>query len=210
MKGRPAEDYSQYIGRRFGRLVVCSVSHKNKYSIVFMQTKCDCGQDFKTSLSGLKKGRTFSCGCKSREDKVNRLYKHGKTGTRLHNNWLSMKDRCNNPKNNRFESYGGKGISVCKEWADSFESFEKWALSAGFEESKSIDRIDNDKGYSPENCRWADIYTQANNKSINRYIEHNCIRMSVSQWARERGINQTTLSRRILSGWPIERALELT
>ena len=133
-------------------------------------------------------------------------YKHGLRRHPLYGIWNAMNQRCNNPNVGAYPHYGGRGIKVCEEWG-SFEAFYKWSVANGWAEGLSIDRIDNDGNYCPENCRWTDIYTQANNTSSNRFITYNGKTQTEAQWAKELGMNKYTLSSRInLRGWSIERA----
>jgi len=119
-----------------------------------------------------------------------------------------MKQRCSNPKASKYNIYGGRGIAVCYEWKSNFEVFKNWALQNGYSESLSIDRIDSDKGYYPENCRWADCFEQNNNLRSNHLITYNNKTLSINQWARELKISKKTLSERIRRGWNIQRAFE--
>lgn len=134
-------------------------------------------------------------------------YKHGGKGTRLYRIWQMMKNRCHNPKTSRFPDYGGRGITVCDEWKDDFQAFHDWAMANGYEDHLTIDRKDNDKGYSPENCRWTTALVQGNNSRHNHMITHNDKTQSLSDWARELGFSFHTLSNRINRyGWTVERA----
>ena len=117
-----------------------------------------------------------------------------------------MRQRCNNPNVHGYKYYGARGITVCDEWSD-FRIFQKWALEHGYSEGLTIDRIDNDKGYSPENCRWVDRFVQARNTRAAHIIEYNGESMTLREWAERIGMSENTLSNRIFSGWPIERAL---
>jgi hypothetical protein len=119
-----------------------------------------------------------------------------------------MKNRCHNPRTPRFDDYGGRGITVCDEWKDDFQAFYDWAMSNGYSGDLTIDRIDNDKGYSPDNCRWATRVMQGNNSRHNHMITFNGETRSLSDWGRLFGLSFHLLSNRINRyGWTIERAL---
>ena len=118
---------------------------------------------------------------------------HGKTKTRLFNIWTGMKNRCYNPNKREFEKYGGRGITICEAWRTDFMAFYKWAIKNGYNDKLSIDRIDNDKEYSPENCRWADAETQTLNRSITKFIEIDGQKYTVPQLAKMFGINKDCL-----------------
>ena len=138
---------------------------KRQYGIF----KCGfCGTEFKTIINSVKNGNTKSCGCymKRRTKEVNT--KHGLRTTRLYGIWAEIKNRTLNPKNKYYINYGGRGITICDEWKNDFMSFYNWALSNGYEENKglSIDRIDNNKNYCPDNCRWATRTIQSRNQRI--------------------------------------------
>ena len=138
----------------------------------------------------------------------NRQIAEARDGVQKHphyRRWWGMKQRCYNPNNTGFETYGGRGITICDEWLD-FSVFSRWA-DATYEQGKTIDRIDSDGPYSPANCRWATPTTQANNTRRNHVIEHNGRSQSVRQWALELGFAPRTLYDRINNGWPVERAL---
>ena len=119
-----------------------------------------------------------------------------------------MKRRCNNPKNKRYKVYGGRGIKVCAEWEDSFENFCEWALNSGYSDDLTIDRIDNDKGYSPDNCRWATAAEQNRNYSRNHMITYNGKTQCLADWADEYGIGRSTIIQRIKRGWPLEKLFD--
>jgi len=130
---------------------------------------------------------------------------HGKRFTKVYRSWLHMKDRCLNPRSNSFAYYGGRGITVCDRWRDSFEAF--YADMGDPLPGLSLDRIDNDGDYSPENCRWATLRQQANNTRANRTITFNGKTRTLIQWARITGIDRGIIADRRNRGWPIERAL---
>lgn len=131
-------------------------------------------------------------------------YVHDSQKNRLYGIYQSMRQRCKNPKS---KYYGGKGISICKEW-NTYEAFHEWAMANGYAENLTIDRVDNNKGYSPDNCRWVDYYTQNNNTSRNIFVTYKGQTKTVGQWAREMKVNASSLHNRIRRGWPIERAME--
>lgn len=133
-----------------------------------------------------------------KSDKHNRLYRI----------WAGIRRRCNNPNVPNYKDYGGRGIKVCNEW-NSFENFEAWARSNGYADNLSIDRIDTNGDYCPENCRWATDKEQANNKRNNKFITFNGKTQTMKQWAEELGINYSALKCRLqVYGWDIEKALE--
>lgn len=133
--------------------------------------------------------------------------RHGETGTRLHNLWICMRGRCNNPHNKSFANYGGRGIYVCEEWQNSYESFRDWALTNGYRDDLTLDRVKNDRGYEPDNCRWITIAEQQNNRRNNRIIEYGGKALTLSEWARFLGMKPHTLHQRFKYGWTVDRAL---
>ena len=134
-------------------------------------------------------------------------YKHGMKGTRLYRIWLNIKNRCSNPKSDRFKDYGGRGINVCEEWKKDFKSFHDWSISNGYDDDLTIDRIDNDGNYEPSNCRWVTAMEQANNSRKCHVIEFNGESHNMTEWSKILGIPRYVLSNRINTyGWDIERA----
>ena len=197
-------------GKRFGRLLVVGrgedyVSPKG-YCAVNWICKCDCGNETLVRGCNLKSGASESCGC-IRVDNPNRTT-HGLSHTRIHSIWQGMKDRCYNTNSYSFNLYGSRNITICDEWLNNFESFYKWSMENGYDDSLSIDRIDNSLGYSPENCRWADSITQANNKRDNHILEFDGRALTMKQWSEETGIKYQKLKDRInRCGWSVARAL---
>jgi hypothetical protein len=119
-----------------------------------------------------------------------------------------MRRRCNNPNQDAYKNYGARGIFVCSEWQSDFKVFHEWAMANGYQNSLTIERIDNEKGYSPDNCKWVTRKEQANNSRHNRLITYKGKTKTVAQWAEEKGINPKTLRKRLWNGWDVESALE--
>ena len=133
---------------------------------------------------------------------------HGYTGTRLYTAWCNMKGRCYRKSMKRYERYGGRGITVCEEWKDSFETFKNWALSNGYSDNLTLDRIDNDGNYCPDNCRWITNKEQQSNKSDNHLITYNGRTQTITQWAKELGISGKSFEKRIRVWKDVEKAIE--
>ena len=128
-------------------------------------------------------------------------------GRRLYETWVEMRRRCNNPNRPRYEDYGGRGIRVCAEW-ESFSAFADWAMKSGYTDELTIDRIDNDKGYAPDNCRFATYAEQNRNKRTNRKLTYDGQTKTVTEWSVEKGLNPNAVRERIDKlGWTAERAL---
>ena len=198
-------------GMRFGRLVVINRAKNTKDRKSQWLCRCDCGNETIVCGRYLRSGATKSCGCyhSERTHEVGIRNKiHGFSHTRLYRIWNGILRRCNNPKSKRYSDYGGRGITVCEEWASDFMCFRSWALKNGYCDDLSLDRKDNDGPYSPENCRWATDYVQANNARSNRLITYKGKTQTMKQWADEYGLNYATLLSRLdRNHWPIEKAL---
>lgn len=160
-------------GQRFGRLTVLKRAGSSSGGAAKWLCRCDCGNETIVYGYSLRIGNTKSCSCMKDELAKEIHTIHAQSMSRLHKVWAGMKERCHNQKHNRYNRYGGRGITVCDEWKDNFQAFYEWAMANGYDENAprgqcTIDRIDNDKGYSPDNCRWVDAKTQVNNRSVSR------------------------------------------
>lgn len=199
-------------GMRFGRLVAEEILKKRDVKRnALWKCSCDCGNYAIVKSTDLLSGNTTSCGC-LRKEKAKILNKtHGKAGEnkRLYNIWIGMNDRCYNSQNKFYYDYGGRGISVCKEWKgeNGLNNFFEWSMKNGYQDNLTIDRIDNDKGYSPDNCRWATRKVQQNNKRTNRIIEYKGETHTLSEWSEILDIKYGTLLSRLNSGWSDEKTL---
>lgn len=204
------KNFKDLTGRKFGRLTVLGLTddyvqangrHRHRYLC-----KCDCGTECKVIGEQLTAGRVKSCGCARRDTPKTRAGTHPYVGSRLYGIWVNMMTRCNNPNCPAYERYGGRGITACEAWKQ-FLNFHAWAVASGYADQLTLDRVDNEMGYSPENCRWADLITQANNKRDNRLITYHGRTMTIAEWARLVGMNYKVLHHRLSLGWEIERAL---
>lgn len=193
-------------GERFGRLTVTGKAYVKNLT-TYWHCKCDCGNEVDVCTSNLKNGSTMSCGCLQREKIKNRMTTHGKTKTRLYRIWARMKNRCYCKNNSAYSDYGGRGIIVCDEWRNDFDAFYDWAISHGYKDNLSIDRIDCNGNYEPDNCRWSTSEVQNNNKRNNDYIEYNNETHTLAEWGKILGIRRATLWARIYNyNWSIDRA----
>lgn len=190
------------VGEKYNLLTVIEVLPAGK-----ILCKCDCG---KTHIVGsawhLASGNTKSCGCYHKKVVAKAATRHGLSKHPLYKTWRNMIARCENPRATHHEYYCDKGITVCSEW-HKFVKFYDWSISNGWRSGLTIDRIDSNKGYSPDNCRWVDYVIQNNNLASNHLITYKNETHSIYAWARKLGINPKTLGERIRRGWSVERAL---
>lgn len=195
------------IGTRFTKLVVTGAPTRVD-GVVMFPCRCDCGASVSSPGSPLRAGRTKSCGCGKAAAIVLAHRTHSGCGTKLYNIWSEMRRRCSNPSHARYRRYGGRGVTVCAEFMD-FATFRDWSLKNGYmdDHGLSLDRIDNDGGYRPDNCRWTDSRTQARNSSKVRRVAFNGRNLCLSEWEEFSGISQKIISLRLRRGWTMERIL---
>jgi len=156
-----------------------------------------------------KKAKQKYCSLKCNSTAQQSLVDNSGKKKRLHNIWTDMKTRCYNANTPVFKYYGAKGIKVCDIWKNSFKSFYEWALSNGYEDDLSIDRINYEGDYEPDNCRWADLFQQANNKTNNKWVSYNGETKTIGQWEKETGLTWDIIDWRLKQGWSPEKALTL-
>lgn len=199
-------------GQKFGRwTAIRPTGRKAKNGTYYWLCKCECGNIGEVSVSNLRSGSSKSCGCipKERMSKLN--YKHGGKKERLYLVWIDMRRRCYDDSVYEYMNYGGRGIAVCDEWQD-YSKFREWALSTGYDAAAkrtacTLDRIDVNGNYCPENCRWADSATQNNNRRNNKKISYGSETHSMAEWNRICNFPKNTIFKRINAGWSPEKAI---
>lgn len=196
-------------GQKFGKLKVLKRVEGPDPKRVYWECRCDCENHTIVVVEAyrLTSGNTLSCGCYNKEKNIT----HGQTKTRLYTVWESMKKRCDNPNNSGYHNYGGRGIKVCDEWYD-FETFSNWAYANGYDPDAAygactIDRINHDGDYCPENCRFASMEVQDLNKRNTRYEEYNGEKVTIVELSKRTGISESTLRARLKRGMTVEEAV---
>ena len=194
------------IGQEFGRLVVVRLHGTNRHRQTLWACVCSCGRETIVARGALRSGNTRSCGC-LHGDMLHGRRIHGKEPPALYQCWLDMKKRCSNKSSIGYRHYGSRGIAVCKQWANDFPAFRAFALSRGWRSGLFIDRIDNDGGYSPGNCRF--VVRRANNLNTRRMriVVWRGETRSLHEWSAQVGIKYPILRRRLWRGWSVDRAL---
>lgn len=209
----------EMVGKRFGRWTVIERASKEVKGVYWL-CRCDCGTERVVNGRMLRTGGSVSCGCYAREASSQRMkdltpeekkkfarYTHHQSDSRLYRIWWGMRERCYKSNKAEYKHYGGRGITICDEWLEDFMNFYNWAMSNGYEDHLSIDRIDVNGNYCPENCRWATQKEQCNNTRQNRFLKFNGETHTVKEWADIVGINVITLRSRLRTGWSVELAL---
>lgn len=193
-------------GMKFGRWLVLSKCGDKSGA---WHCRCECGVERDVRGSALIRGMSKSCGCYCVDKAMENHTTHRGCGTRLYHVWRGMLQRCYYPKHIDRKWYAGNGITVCEEWQSDYVAFRDWALGNGYRPGLSIDRIDNSRGYSPDNCRWATPKEQACNRSTNLNYTHNGKTQCLKQWAEELNIKYHTLYCRIKNGHEFEDAIAM-
>ena len=188
------DKYENLIGKRFGKLTVIKKLENNKFNHSTWLCKCDCGNKIVIDRSNLSinKTKTVSCGCHKKEI----ITKHNKYKTKIYSVYIAMKQRCYNKQSIPYKYYGGRGIKICDEWLDEengFINFYNWSINNGWKEGLSIDTINTNADYKPDNCRWTNSLTQMNNTRRNHYVTHNNETHTIAEWARILNENYSTL-----------------
>ena len=193
------------VGEKYNMLTVVERLPNDHSNSTVWLCKCDCGNYTKVRGKNLKNGAVKSCGCLT---KIPYTKTHGKSKTRIYNTWAAMKSRCLNPKDHSYFRYGGRGICVCEEWINSFESFYDWSMKNGYTDSMTIERKDNDGNYCPGNYRWATQKEQCRNRSTNAVFEYMGEKHILTEWCEILNLEYKLVHNRIRKhGWSFERAI---
>lgn len=210
-------------GMRFGKLTAIKLDHKEQIYCngikrgfrEYWLFKCDCGNEKVIQKNTVVRGESQSCGCHKKEVCGDVHRKHGLRQTSLYSTWKGIKNRCYNRNANNYKNYGAKNIKMCPEWKDDFTSFYNWAINNGYKDNESqdynekytIERIDVNKDYSPENCKWIKFKEQVVNKSNHAYLTYNGQTKYYAEWEKEFNLPKGTIRGRLRNNWSIEKTL---
>lgn len=196
-------DFIDIKGNKYNMLTALKW-HRNENGVIMWHCKCDCGNETFVRASNLKSGAVKSCGC-LRKPKP----KHGMSKSKLYHIWNGMKNRCYCKTVKSYKDYGERGITVCDEWRNSAEKFIAWALESGYCDGLTIERIDNEKGYSPDNCKWISKSTQTKNRRNCRRFNYKGRTMILSEWCDALCLDYKRIHNRIYKlKWSFEKAIE--
>lgn len=199
--------YMDLFGDKYGRLTPL-YRVKTEKKMTLWHCRCDCGNEVNVQIGHLRDGHTQSCGCLHSEQLVKSNTKHNLSGTRLYNIWSNMKSRCDDANDPKYKNYGARGVKVCNEWYEASVFFD-WARQSGYSDDLTLDRIDVNGNYEPDNCRWVDYKTQSLNRTDNHYLTHNGKTQTMKEWSDECNIPYKVLEARINRyHWSVERALK--
>lgn len=199
-------------GMVFGRLTAIAPAEdhiaKNGYHRTQWLCQCECGNQIVALSANLKRGNTNSCGCYKHDVALTACVTHGDRHSRLYRIWTGIKTRCFDAATPTYRRYGARGISMCDEWVSQYQAFKDWSMSHGYNDSLTIDRIDNNGNYCPENCRWVTAKVQANNRSSTKRYDYNGSQYTISELSDMTGVKYHTLLARIERlNWSIEQAV---
>lgn len=204
MKNIKASDL-KWIGYKNNKLTVIKpVYSQNRW---LWLCKCECGNETIVYPYLMRTGKQKSCHCGKSVTFREMNTTHGESSTRLYEIWCGIKKRCNNKNNKNYHQYGGKGISVCEKWNNDYISFKDWALSHGYSDGLTIDRIDNNGNYEPDNCRWITIQEQSLNRSSNLLIEIDGETKPLSEWCKQYNLNYSTIYSRYHRGMDLRESI---
>ena len=192
-------------GKKFNKLTVVERLQNDTGGIPVWLCKCDCGNFTRVRGKNLKNGSVKSCGCILKNGTTTT---HGLSKTKIYNTWNSMKARCFNPKSCSYKRYGARGITVCEEWKNSFEEFYSWSIQNGYNENLTIERIDNNGNYCPENCKWISQKQQCRNRRTNIEFEYMGEKHILIEWCEILNLDYKFIHNRIYKmGWSFEKSI---
>lgn len=196
-------NFKDLTNKRFGKLLVVENTNKKRNKKTIWLCKCDCGNYKEVQVDNLTSGHTKSCGCLNGKG-----YKHNLKNTRLYYIWSCMKQRCYNENHKQYKDYGQRGIKICNEWHE-FINFYNWAINNDYQDNLTIDRINNNGNYEPDNCRWVNMKIQSNNRRSNHIIEYKNETHTLKEWCDILKLNYKTIQTRINSlKWNVKKAFE--
>lgn len=198
-------NFEDLTGKTYNMLTVIKRLPNNSSGATVWECQCECGRITKVRSSNLKNGNVKSCGClKHRSTSTT----HNKSNTKLYGIWNAMKQRCYNPNYHAYKNYGGRGIIICDDWVNSFNNFYNWAINNGYQEGLSIERINVDDNYYPNNCTWITLAQQAQNRRSCHMFCYNNKKQNLTQWCNELGLDYKLVHNRIFKlNWSFERAI---
>lgn len=188
-------------GDKYGRLTPLKYLGNRMW-----ECKCDCGEIKVVSSNHMRRGLVKSCGCLNRDQPHKTI--HGDRQTRLYKIWIDMRQRCSNPNNSAYKNYGGRGVRVCSEWND-YQVFKAWAMGNGYDENLTIERVDVDGGYNPDNCEWITRKDQGFNRRNNHVLTYNGETKTLTEWCNELNLSYDMVRGRLKRGWTVEAALTI-
>ena len=208
-------NYKDRTGQKYGRLLAIKYLYTNKRKKAVWLCKCECGKYIEVPSDNLAIGNTKSCGCLHSDmskEKIKKIIENQTKYKKPHQKHIitvfnQIKTRCYNENCKAYKNYGGRGIKVCDKWLDNPNSFYEWSINNGYKKGLSIDRIDVNKDYEPNNCRWITNLEQQNNKRNNKYLEFNGEKHTYAEWSRIFNIPTATISDRVRRGFTIEKIL---
>lgn len=189
-------------GQKFNKLLIVERRGSDKLGHPLWLCKCDCGNYKICRGDKVKTGKIKSCGCNNQQQD------HGLCHTRLYHIFVGMKDRCYNKHNSRYKNYGNRGIKICDEWLTDFVKFYSWAMENGYREGLTIERVDVNGNYEPNNCSWITIEEQQKNKTNSIILDYNGKSLCISEWAKILNIPASKLYRQYHKGLPVEQILK--
>ena len=212
MKTYSIYDDPKYIGQKYGRLTVIGTTRKPNVNAYYWKCRCDCGNEVVCSPYKAITGHTNSCGCYKRDKTIesNKVKKktHGGRYERLYSIWDGMKVRCYAPTNKDYPRWGGRGVTVCDEWKNDYAKFREWAYANGYDDKLTIDRIDPNGNYEPDNCRWITNEAQQRNRRNAITIEWDGEPMALADWCEKYNVKYVTANKAYHKGWDLHKYIQ--